>query len=350
MKYFSYCLSDQIDDRKHIIAANEGNAIAIAAGYHLATNKIPMVYMQNSGLGNAINPLLSLCDPDVYSIPMLLMIGWRGQPGLKDEPQHIKQGKIQIGLLEKLNLSYEIISAEGDSYETKIIQLIKYAKVLNSPVVLLVEKGSFAKYEKEKIINYNSGMVREKALDIILKELDSECIIISTTGKTSREIFELREKNNESHEKDFLTVGSMGHCSSIAFGIALSKLNQQVICIDGDGAILMHMGSLATIASHRLTNFKHILLNNGVHESVGGQETAAKYINISNTIKALGYKNIFIADNYKELKENITKLIECVGPAFLEIKINPGSRPDLGRPTNLPIENKVLFQKFLESL
>lgn len=343
-------MSDNINSKNHVIAANEGNAIAIAAGYHLATNRIPLVYMQNSGLGNAINPLLSLCDPDVYSIPMLLMIGWRGEPGVKDEPQHIKQGKIQIELLEKLNLPFEIISSSENQYQKKIHQLINYAKKLNSPVALLVKKDTFSKYNREIIIQDQSRMVREKALTIILEELSKESIIISTTGKTSREIFELREKNGDSHENDFLTVGSMGHCSSIALGIALAKPHRQVICIDGDGAILMHMGSLATISSNKPKNYKHILLNNEVHESVGGQETAAKYINLASVVKALGYKNVYKEDNPLKLKESIIKLMNSIGPAFLEIIIKPGSRTDLSRPTNSPIENKFLFKNLLKSL
>ena len=304
--------------------------------------------MQNSGLGNAVNPLLSLCDPDVYSIPMLVMIGWRGEPGKKDEPQHIKQGKIQLKLLDAMDIPYKVISKDDYQVSMKISNAIKTAKNENKPVVLLIKKGTFEKYNKEIKKSDDERMSREEVLKIILKNLDSNIIVVSTTGKTSREIFEIRENRGQSHEKDFLTVGSMGHCSSIALGIALAKPQREVVCIDGDGAMLMHLGSLTSIATLKPKNFRHILINNEVHESVGGQETAAKDLNLSAIVEALGSSKIFKVETLAELKTSFADFITCSGPSFLEVKVQPGSREDLGRPTIKPADNKVEFMSFVE--
>jgi len=348
LKEFCLCIDDRIPRDKHIITANEGNAVALATGYYLAQKSLPLVYMQNSGLGNAVNPLLSLCDPDVYSIPMLVMIGWRGEPGVKDEPQHAKQGKVQLKLLESMDIPYKIISKDDDQFAMKISSAVETAKNESRPAVLLIKKGTFEKYSKEIQKFDDQRMKREEALEIILKNLDDNAIVVSTTGKTSREIFEIREKRGQSHEQDFLTVGSMGHCSSIALGIALAKPHRQVVCIDGDGAMLMHLGSLTSIASLKPKNFRHILVNNEVHESVGGQETAAKNLDLSAIVEAMGSSKTFKAKTPTELKANITDFMECVGPSFLEVKIRPGSREDLGRPTIKPVNNKENFMGFLE--
>tara|TARA_B110000008_G_C16932844_1_gene549435 strand:- start:230 stop:1363 length:1134 start_codon:yes stop_codon:yes gene_type:complete len=350
LKGFCKAIDSEISEDKHIITANEGTAIGLAAGYNLATGEIPIVYMQNSGLGNAINPLMSLCDSEVYSIPMLLLIGWRGEPGSTDEPQHVKQGKIQENLLEVTGIPYEIISAEDNMYKPKIDSLISISREKKIPVALLVSKGTF------KIDDYgtnnidNNLILREEALSYILKIIDNKSIIVSNTGKTSRELFELREKNGQSHQQEFLTVGSMGHCSAIALGIALSKPKNKVFCLDGDGSMLMHLGGLSMIAKLSPKNFKHILLNNEVHESVGGQETAAKYLNMSNVAKNLGYKNIYSIDNESELEAKLKSFINDEGPSFFEIKIRPGSRAELGRPTNTPIKNKDIFTCFLNNI
>ena len=349
LKEFFLCVDDRMSKEQHIITANEGNAIALACGHYLAKQSIPLVYMQNSGLGNAINPLLSLCDPDVYSIPMLLMIGWRGEPGVKDEPQHVKQGKIQIELLNTMDIPYEIISKDSQDFKSKISKCIDTAKGENRPTALLIKKGTFDKYGKTVSAKEDQSMKREEALEIILDNLDDNTIVVSTTGKTSREIFEIREKNNQSHEQDFLTVGSMGHCSSIALGIALAKPHRQVVCIDGDGAMLMHLGSLTSIADLKPNNFRHILMNNEVHESVGGQSTVAKNINLSAIIESFEVIKMFLAESSLDLKQKIKEFLFCSEPSFLEIKIRPGSRYDLGRPTIKPIENKVNFMKFLEN-
>ena len=349
LKEFCLVVEDRMSRQQHIITANEGNAVALACGHFLAKQSIPLVYMQNSGLGNAINPLLSLSDPDVYSIPLLLMIGWRGEPGVKDEPQHVKQGKIQIELMEAMDIPYEIFSKDSYNFKEKILKCIKLAKDENRPTALLIKKGTFGKYNKTVLLDENQLMKREEALEIILDNLSDKTIVVSTTGKTSREIFEIREKNNQSHEKDFLTVGSMGHCSSIALGIALARPDRQVVCIDGDGAMLMHLGSLTSIAGLKPKNFRHILMNNEVHESVGGQATAAKEINLSAIIESFGTSDIFFAESSLELKHKVSEFLSSSKPSFLEVKICPGSRDDLGRPTIKPIENKVSFMKFLEN-
>ncbi|MCH7771976.1 MAG: phosphonopyruvate decarboxylase [Bacteroidetes bacterium] len=347
LKEFCLCIDANTLKERHIIAANEGNAIALAAGYYLSTGKIPLVYMQNSGFGNAVNPLLSLCDPEVYAIPILLLIGWRGEPGVEDEPQHIKQGKVQIELLNSMNIPYSVIPDEKENIEKKIYRLVNLASKEKQPVALLARKGIFAKYGEVSSKSSDLSMMREDALKIILNMLTDNCIIISTTGKTSREVFEIREKNGESHEKDFLIIGSMGHCSSVALGIALTRPKQKVICIDGDGALIMHMGSLATVGKLKPTNFRHILFNNMVHESVGGQETAAGYIDIPGLVKMNGYNNIFSIRDKDQLIDQFDNFLTNKGPNFLEIKVKAGSRRDLGRPTIKPIDIKTDFMEFI---
>ena len=339
LKEFCLCVDDRVPNNKHVIAANEGSAIALA---------VPLVYMQNSGLGNAVNPLLSLCDPDVYSIPVVIMIGWRGEPGVKDEPQHIKQGKIQIELLETMNIPYEIISGDDDKFKMKISSIVNIAKDNSKTAALLIKKGTFERYSNEIQKSDDRGMKRETSLQVILENFDSNVIVVSTTGKTSREIFEIREKKGHSHQQDFLTVGSMGHCSSIALGIALAKPDRKIVCIDGDGAMIMHMGILTTIAILKPKNFHHILLNNKVHDSVGGQDTAAKNVDLSKVVASIGSSKIFKVENPLELRDSLREFMACDGPSFLEVKIQPGSRSDLGRPNVKPIENKENFMAFLD--
>jgi len=347
LKQFCLCINDNIDQNQHIIAANEGNAVALASGYYLASGKIPLVYMQNSGLGNAINPLLSLCDTNVYSIPMLLLIGWRGEPGVKDEPQHIKQGEIQQELLNTLDIPYIIISNDSKELKDQIDKIINKAITGNRPVAIIIKKGTFDNY-RSMVAKENIGSIsREESLEIILNNLPKDSVVVSTTGKTSREIFEIRNRLNQSHDHDFLTVGSMGHCSSIALGIALAQPEKNIICIDGDGSLIMHMGSLSTISKLKPKNYYHILINNQVHESVGGQETSAKYINFLKLVEANGYHTSLFVDSKKELIRKMNDLIELDGPSFLEILVQPGSRDNLGRPDVEPSDNKVSFMKSL---
>ncbi len=280
---------------------------------------------------------------------MVLIIGWRGEPGVKDEPQHIKQGKVQIDLLNSLNLRYDIISADDTEWQQKIPKGIDIAISENRPYAIVVKKGTFEKYNivEDKVVT--ELMTREEALEILLRHIPNDAVIVSTTGKTSREIFEIREKNNEPHFKDFLTVGSMGHCSSIALGIALAQPKRKVVCIDGDGSFLMHMGSLATIGKSQPSNFYHILMNNYVHESVGGQKTVIDSVDVIGIVKSTGYKNILSIGTPDELLKNITDFLKNIGPGFLEIKLKPGSRTDLGRPTIKPIDNKRNLIEFLKN-
>ena len=333
-----------------MITANEGSAVALAAGYHLATNNIGVVYMQNSGQGNAVNPLTSLADPDVYSIPMLLLIGWRGEPGVSDEPQHVKQGKITLSLLETLGIPYEILPNKLVPAKESITKAIKYMKEKQAPYALVIKKGTFADYQ---IITKYEGpsleLSREEAIKLIAQQLNSNEIIVSTTGKASRELYEYREGNGKDHSRDFLTVGSMGHASQIALGMALTKTDREVVCLDGDGAAIMHAGALAIIGTQAPKNFKHIILNNGSHESVGGQPTAGFNINFPAIALACGYKSALTAETAEQLIRQLVILKTSPGPVLLEVKVRKGARADLGRPTITPIENKKSVMESLKT-
>ena len=345
LKYLCLCIDKNKKTKdNHIIAPNEGSAIALAAGSYLGTRKIPVVYMQNSGLGNAVNPLLSLTDSDVYSIPMLILIGWRGEPGIKDEPQHIKQGKIQLDLLKSMSLPYDIIDAGSDDYKHIIEKALNDAKENSSPYVILIKKNTFSEFKKEEKENLNQELIltREGVLKKIIENISNDSIIISTTGKTSREIFEIRENKQQSHENDFLTIGSMGHSSSLALGIARSNPNIDIYCIDGDGSMIMHMGALSMVGQQMPKNFKHILINNFVHESVGGQKTASNIIDFHLLSKSMNYENYSLANDEPSLDKAINNLNKnLIGPSFFEIQVQPGSRANLGRPTTTPKQNKM---------
>ena len=349
LKQFCLCVDDKVPNNRHIITANEGNAVALAAGYHLATGTLPLVYMQNSGLGNAVNPLLSLCDPDVYSIPMIILVGWRGEPGVPDEPQHIKQGKVQIKLLQAMDIPYDIITKNEYQVDKKITNVVEKTAKENRPFVILVKKGTFDSYGPLTTVSDDISMTREESLEIILRQIPDNSVIVSTTGRTSREIFEIRERNGEPHFKDFLTVGSMGHCSSIALGIAIAKLDRKIICIDGDGSLIMHMGSLSTVGKLKPVNFYHILINNNVHESVGGQETSARFIDMPGMAKCNAYRHVYSVANPSQLRCQLENIMNREGPSFLEVKVSPVSRDDLGRPTIPPVDNKMAFIQFLNS-
>lgn len=334
-----------ISDR-HIIAANEGNAVALAAGYHLSTGKIPCVYLQNSGIGNIINPVASLLNDKVYAIPCIFIIGWRGEPDVHDEPQHIFQGEITLKLLEVMDIEYVIIdkSTTEENLKREITKLKDVLK-LGKSVAFVVKKGALT-YENVVEYKNNNMLLREDIIRTIVDAAGDD-VIVSTTGKTSRELFEIREKNGQPHNKDFLTVGSMGHSSSIALGIALNKPNTRVWCIDGDGAALMHMGAIATIGAKKPTNFIHIVINNGAHESVGGQPTVANEIKFPKIALSCGYKNSFYVDNLNQLKTILNEIKDKSGPIFIEVKSSIGSRDDLGRPTTTPIQNKEAFMRYL---
>ncbi len=338
-------ITDRIEGNSHIICANEGNAVAMAAGHYLATGNPGAVYMQNSGLGNALNPLLSLADKEVYGIPMLLIIGWRGEPEKPDEPQHIKQGRVQNSLLVAAEIPYRIIDSSTTDAAEIVENLMKLSVEKHNPVALIVRKGAFAQYPKPKATpNPEALLGREEALEVILDAI-STAIVVSTTGKTSREVFELRGKKGQPC-RDFLTVGSMGHSSSLAAAIAMAKPKRRVVCLDGDGAMLMHLGALAVIGNHKPANLIHILLNNHCHESVGGQPTPSQQIDFSLLSKSLGYLHYYLAGEINSLQEALVNCRTAKGPVLLEVIIKPGSRKDLGRPTKSPAENKHLFMDF----
>ena len=346
LKEFCAYVNDNCAKSEHVICANEGNAIAMAAGHYLATSNIPLVYMQNSGLGNAINPLLSLADREVYGIPMLLMVGWRGEPGVKDEPQHVKQGRVQLSLLEAMEIPYQILDADSSSYQDAIKGLSQLSQTENRPVAIVIRKGTFTEYKAKKKAACEYNLSREEALEAVL-DADNSYIIISTTGKTSRELYEIRERRSEASQ-DFLTVGSMGHSSSIAASIALARPDRRIMCIDGDGALLMHMGALAIIGSLEPKNFLHILINNYCHESVGGQETAISVLNIELLAEAAGYKHYFCAVDKEEIMRSMAEIKELPGPIFFEIRVKKGSRDNLGRPKSSTQENKASFMHKLK--
>jgi len=347
LKDFCAYVTDNVSKKDHIINSNEGAAIALASGHYIATGKPGLVYMQNSGIGNAINPLLSLADSEVYSIPILLVIGWRGEPGKKDEPQHVKQGKVMLDLLKAMNISNEIINNSTGNTEDIIRKAYSTMTELSCPFALIISEGTFEEYKLINDTQSDYQFNREEAIKIILDDLSSDDIIVSTTGKTSREVFEYRKKNNQGHQNDFLTVGSMGHCSQIALGIALEKNKKQVYVLDGDGAVIMHMGSLAILGSEAPENFRHILFNNGAHDSVGGQPTAGFKTDFSAIARACGYKLSITAETEMEIKNGLISIKRNPGPVFLEIRVNKGSRKDLGRPTTTPVENRIALMNNL---
>ena len=342
-------ITDNADKKNNIIAANEGGAIGLAAGYHLATGGIPVVYMQNSGLGNTINPLLSLTDKEVYNMPVLLVIGWRGEPNVHDEPQHIKQGKVTIPLLDCMGIRNEIIADNENDLQTQIANAVNYMKTTNEVFALVVKKGTFDSYKLKNNRQYDYALEREEAIQMVAASMDKKAVVVSTTGKISRELFEYRENSEHAHHRDFLTVGSMGHASQIALGIALNKPDRNIYCFDGDGAVIMHMGSMGIVGEMAPKNFFHIVFNNGAHDSVGGQPTIGLNIDMPNIAACCGYKKVISVEKREELQEILTSLAANEGPVLLEIKVKKGSRDNLGRPTTTPIENKTALMDFIQN-
>lgn len=330
--------------KNHIIAANEGNCVALAAGYHLSTGKVPVVYLQNSGIGNIINPVASLMNDKVYGIPCVFIVGWRGEPGVHDEPQHIYQGEVTLKLLEDMDIQTFVIRKETTEEEV-IAQLKMWQPLLDAgkQVAFVVCKGAL---EFDGKVNYDNNLqiTREEIIKHIV-EVTGKDLIISTTGKASRELFEIREARGEGHKYDFLTVGSMGHNSSIALGIANQRPNKKVWCIDGDGSLLMHMGALAVIGTNKPENMVHIVINNGAHETVGGMPTVASKIDLIAIAKGCGYPNAVSCKDLDEFDRELRNAKERNELSFIEIKCNLGARKDLGRPTTTAKENKEAFMK-----
>ena len=340
-------ITDHVDSDHNIITANEGAAVGLAAGYHLATGKAGVVYMQNSGQGNIINPLASLTDKEVYNIPLLLLIGWRGRPGVHDEPQHVKQGKVTTGLLNVMGVNYEVLAKEEDK-ALKQIEKAVTALRNNEVFALVIEKDTFDEYKLQNVEVNDLTMTREEAIQTVASALGPKDVIVSTTGMISRELFEARTAWGQGHERDFLTVGSMGHASQIALGIALEKKDRKVWCFDGDGATIMHMGSMAIVASRKPENYIHVVFNNGAHDSVGGQPTVGLKIDLPAVAKAVGYAQTYSTDNMESLSSILRQISKAgQGPVLLEIKVKKGNRKDLGRPTTTPIENKEALMDFL---
>lgn len=336
-----------IDPKHHIIAANEGNCTALAAGYHLATGRVPVVYMQNSGEGNIVNPLASLLNEKVYAIPVLFIVGWRGEPGDHDEPQHIYQGEVTVKLLEDMGVQSFVISKETtvEGLEAAMGGF-RVPLAAGKDVAFIVRKGAISYSGRAEYKNENT-MLREEIIRRIVGAA-GEDPIISTTGKASRELFEIREANGQSHKHDFLTVGSMGHSSSIALGVAINKPDAKIWCIDGDGAALMHMGAMAVIGSSKPENMIHIIINNGAHESVGGMPTVAADIDFVAVAKGCGYPNAVCVDSYEGLDEELGKAQNRDGLSMIEVKCSIGARGDLGRPTTTALENKTNFMEYLK--
>ena len=339
-------ITDHCDAQHNIITANEGAAVGLAAGHYLATGKPACVYMQNSGEGNIINPLASLTDPEVYNIPVLLLIGWRGRPGVHDEPQHVKQGKVTTGLLNTMGINFDVLSKDEDKAEK---QMAKAVEALNRKEVyaLVIEKDTFDAYTLQNVELNDLTMIREEAIQTVAAALGEKDVIVSTTGMISRELFEYRAAKGQGHERDFLTVGSMGHASQIALGIAMAKPDRKVWCFDGDGATIMHMGSMAIVANKAPRNYVHVVFNNGAHDSVGGQPTVGLKIDLPAVAKAVGYKVTYSVDSKAELEKVLAKVNSFESPALLEIKVKKGNRKDLGRPTTTPIQNKEALMNFL---
>ena len=335
-----------IDPKHHVIAANEGNCVALAAGYYLATGKVPIVYMQNSGEGNVVNPVCSLTNDKVYAIPTIFIVGWRGEPGVHDEPQHVFQGEITLKLLEDLDIKYTVVSKETKENEVEE-KMKEFSEILKKgkSVAFVIRKGAL-KYDGKVEYKNKYQMKREEIIEHILDAAKDDPIV-STTGKASREVFEIRERKKEGHSKDFLTVGSMGHSSTIALGIAYQKPNTKIWCIDGDGAALMHMGAMGIIGATAPKNYVHVLINNGSHESVGGMPTVALDMDFVMIAKACGDKNAVSVDNFEDLDKVLLEAKKRDELSFVEVKCSIGARSDLGRPTTTPKENKDGFMNYL---
>ena len=335
-----------IDPKHHVIAANEGNCTALAAGYHLATGKVPVVYMQNSGEGNVINPVASLLNDKVYAIPVVFIVGWRGEPGIHDEPQHIYQGEVTVKLLEDMGIKPFVIGKETTEDEVRAA-MAEFRGILaeGRDVAFVIRKGALS-YDGKVVYANDNAMVREEIIRHIAAASGTDPVV-STTGKASRELFEIREANGQGHQYDFLTVGSMGHSSSIALGVAVNKPDRRVWCIDGDGAVLMHMGAMAVIGANAPKNLIHIVINNGAHETVGGMPTVAAKIDLVAIAKACGYPNAERVASFEALDAALARAKERSELSLIEVLCSIGAREDLGRPTTTALENKQRFMEYL---
>ncbi len=331
------CIFDNAPRERNVIAANEGNAVGMACGYHVATGRRGVVYMQNSGEGNAVNPLLSIADPDVYGIPMLLLVGWRGEPGVRDEPQHVKQGKVTCSLLEAMGIPHRVL--DPGNWESQLGWACAEMDKRSCPVALVIRKGAFSAYPFEAEVS-DDPLTREEALEVVLEALGPDDLVVSTTGKESREVFEIRARRGQAHDGDFLTVGGMGHTLSIAAGMAIGAQDRTVWCLDGDGSMLMHLGSLPVLAQRWPDNLRYVVNVNGAHESVGGQPNVAADIDVLGLLRACGLDGVLEARTTDEVAEAMSTLARSSRTALV-LRTRQGSRADLGRPTVSPAENKL---------
>lgn len=348
LKDFCAYVTDNAPRERHVITANEGSAVALVMGHYLATGELGMVYMQNSGLGNTVNPLTSLADPAVYGIPMLLMVGWRGRPDEHDEPQHVQMGRVTLATLHAIGIKTTILPDSLEEAKAALELAIADAKGRSAPHALVVKKGTFDGYKLQAKDTNSYSLTREAAIEQIVAALPADACVIATTGMPSRELFEIRERRKEAHGSDFLTVGGMGHASQIALGVALARPNRKVICLDGDGAVLMHMGGLTTIGQLAPKNYYHVVLNNGAHDSVGGQPTVAFEVDLPAVARASGYPTANAATDEASLAAALPSFFAGEGPSLLEVRVKKGARKDLGRPTQSPADLTRDFSAFLQ--
>lgn len=346
LKEICACITVSLRPEDHVIAANEGAAVGLAIGHYVGTSSVPLVYMQNSGLGNTVNPLLSLASPEVYGTPMVLMVGWRGEPGHKDEPQHVHQGRVMMQMLQDMDIPSIVLSNDIGEAEQQTLDAVKKARDINGPVAIVVRKGTFDSFDAPKV-TADLPMGREEAIMEAAQMLEDNAAVICTTGMPSRELFEFRARAQAGHHRDFLTVGGMGHASQIALGLAMAQPDRPVYCFDGDGAALMHMGSMAITGQSKAHNLIHLVFNNGVHGSVGGQPTVGFAIDMPAIAKACGYHFAECVETKEDLRKALQAARKIDGVTLVEIRVRPGNRSDIGRPTSTPAQNKTAMMEFL---
>lgn len=351
LKDFCSYVQDHVPKERHVMTGNEGQSVSVAAGYQMATNRIPLVYMQNSGFGNMVNPLMSLTHKNVYSIPMIILMGWRGEPGRKDEPQHRVMGRANTAFCNVMDLAYDILPDYAEGAEEMLDMAVEHCQTQKTPFVLLARKRTFETYKGKTSVIIDRPMIRENVLDIVSQSAPNGCVFVGTTGFTSRELYEIRARYKQSHATDFYTVGCMGHATSIATGVATARPDRKVYVFDGDGAALMHMSGFATIGMRGIPNLNHILVQNECHESTGQQPTGSGTINFCQIADACGYKSSKSVETAEDLKAALTEMNNgSPGPHFLEVKVKPGVRPNLGRPTQTPAQNKKELMSFLRKI
>jgi len=351
LKDFCSYIEDHIPVERHIMTGNEGQAVSVAAGYQMATNRTPLVYIQNSGFGNMVNPLMSLTHKNVYSIPMIIMMGWRGEPGRKDEPQHRVMGRANTAFCNVMDLAYEILPDDAESSEEVLDIAVEHCRTQKTPFIILVRKRTFETYKSKGLIQLDRPLIRENVLECVSQSAPNGSVFVGTTGFTSRELFEIREKHGQTHATDFYTVGCMGHATSIATGIAVARPNRKVYVFDGDGAALMNLSGFATIGIRGLQNLNHILVQNECHESTGQQPTGSGNIDFCQIAMACGYKSAHSVETLEEMQNHLNLInSDPFGPHFLEVKVKPGVRNDLGRPTQTPKQNKDQLMSFLRKV